>query len=150
MKLDEETIDIGFRKTTSDKLAWKLEIQKILDLCIRTYGTTAFFKFVERLKKTIYFNVQGYEFRKAIDEKITDLEFDKIVKATYYAIYQPEEWNNPLKRKFREMDIIKVYYDELYDFIIQLIGEKGLLVDTEVYIPIRKASELRDENLPDV
>lgn len=146
---DLEGLDLGFRRTTSDKLNWKIEIQKRLDICISTYGTEKFFKNVERLIKTIIFNIHGYKFKETIDKKVFNLRYRQILQEKWYEHYDRNTWRHPLRQKILLLDLTQEYYDGLYDFICQLIAEKGLLLDTEVYIPVRSKKRMVDEEYVD-
>lgn len=146
---DLEGIDLGFRRTTKDKLNWRLEIQKRLDICISTYGTERFFKNVERLVKTIVFNIHGYKFKKTIGGKVLKLKYNQVLQEKWHERYDRNTWEHPLRKKILLMDLTQEYYDELYDFICQLIAEKGLLLDTEVYIPVRTKGRITDEEYVD-
>lgn len=139
--------DIGFRKTVSDKLNWRIEIQKRMDICITTYGTTMFFKNVERLTKTIIFNIHGYRFKREIEKKKMELNYNKYIQIEYLRRYDRDTWYHPLKKGIRLLELNNDYYEKLYDFICQLIAEKGLLLDTEKIIPIRISNIKQQDEL---
>lgn len=145
---DLEGLDLGFRRTTKDKLNWRLEIQKRMDIAISTYGTERFFKNVERLIKTIVFNIHGYKFKETIEEEVFKLKYRQILKEKWYERFDRNTWEHPIRRKILLMDLTQEYYDDLYDFICQLIAEKGLLLDTEVITPIRMKGPMMDEYGP--
>jgi len=139
-----EGLDLGFRRTTHDKLNWKLEIQKRLDICIATYGTPLFFKNVERLTKTIVFNIHGYKFKDTILTKMYSLQYMQILKEEFYKRYRRDDWFHPISKQGLILDLKQDYHEQLYDFVCQLIAEKGLLLDTDVYTPIRMKKRMDD------
>lgn len=147
---DEFYGNLGYRKTTPDKLTWKNEIQKRLDICIATYKTNLFGANVERLIKTILFDVKGYKFKVVIEEE--RIRLDQIVKNSveHYQETKPEIWGDPIKQAGRRYDLNEWKYDKFYDFIFQLIAEKGLLLDTDVYIPIRAKKPMSVEDYGDL
>jgi len=138
--------NVGYRRHTYDKLNWKLEIQKRLDICLSTYRTDAFGKNVERVIKAVYFDVRGYRFRKQIDEKKEELLKNKLEIIDYYRNDKPEIWGHPIHQASIKYDLTEIYYDALFDFVFQLVSEKGLLVDTDVYVPIRMKKGRFGEN----
>jgi len=134
---DEFYGNLGYRKTTPDKLTWKNEIQKRLDICIATYKSNLFGINVERLIKTIVFDVRGYKFKKVVEDEIQRLNDVVEENRVYYQTEKPELWGHPIKQQEINYDLWEWKYNQLYNFIFQLIAEKGLLLDTDVYIPIR-------------
>ena len=142
--------NLGYRKTTPDKLTWKNEIQKRLDICIATYETNMFGKNVERLVKTIYFNIRGYKFKKLIDEEDERLKTNVVNKIIYHQTYEPYRWGCPIRQIKMKYNISEKYYKELYEFITQLIAEKGLLLDTDVYIPIQVKKPMSVKDYGDI
>jgi len=147
---DEFYGNLGYRKTTPDKLTWKNEIQKRLDICIATYKTNLFPNNVERLIKTILFDVKGYKFKKEIDAEV--IRLDEMVKNSinHYQQEIPEIWGDPIRQAQKRYDLQEWKYNELYNFLFQLIAEKGLLLDTDVYIPIRAKKPMSVEDYGDL
>ena len=58
-----------------------------------------FFKNVERLTKTIIFDIQGYKFKDTILKKIHRLQYEQILKEEFYKRYRRTEWYHPISKQ---------------------------------------------------
>lgn len=147
---DEFYGNLGYRKTTPDKLTWKNEIQKRLDICIATYKTNMFGDNVDRLIKTIIFDIKGYKFKIVIEEEQIKLAAIAKKNIDICQKEEPEIFGHPILQAHKRYELNEKYYNDLYDFLFQLIADKGLLLDTDVYIPIRAKKPMSVEDYGDI
>ena len=103
--------NLGYRKHTEDKLAWKNEIQKRFDICIATFNSPMFFNNVERLIKSIIFDVKGYRYKTRIEDKRLELKRQMQSSKMYYQQYYPEIWYHPIHQVELKYDLNEQYYN---------------------------------------
>jgi len=141
----QDEISLAFKKSTEDKLAWKLEIAAAIRDCRRSKGTFDFKNRVMGLEDIIYFNIPGYRLKDELDalkqkvktnlnemveekRKLDGIEFHR---RAYIAKFKIE------KERY--------FWDNYFRGIIQILGDHNLLFDTEKYVHIKEVKQLDDQ-----
>lgn len=137
---EQDFAEIGFRKSTGDKLTYKINISNAIENCRRCKGFIgAYENAVSGLIDTVYFNMRtSKKLKDQIDEIIQRLDKER-----------EEKWNerkNNTERwifykrgnlaKFRNQ-LDKGYWEAIYREIKQVLANEGLLLEEENIVPIR-------------
>ena len=140
----EDRFSTGFfRKGTKDKLTYKNIIADAINWCRQTYGTTEYPNAVKGLVMIIDFDIKGYMLSTRLDEIRGELEEDK-------KDYIDSEEKRLGTRKIRKRSeriklkirIDRLFWENYFVKIIQLLAEHDLLFDTERQIPFKKLGSL--------
>jgi len=138
--LKERTF-VGIRRTSEDKLTYKLIIADAINQCRRTMGTFSFKDSVDGLEKIIKFDIPGYQLKTQIQEikdtlnyEMKQMEKEKEKKLT------PSQFN---KRAYQAKWRIlrnKIYWETYYERLIQLLAKENLCLETEKYVAVHDST----------
>ena len=146
MNEDEDAIALALKRSSADKLAWKIEIADATRDCRKTKGTFRFRYMVEALEDIIYVNIPGYHLSPEIDniKKLLDklrsekIEMEKREKKRFF-------YSRPFQAKFK-IKVSKWYWNTYYKKLIQLLAEHNLLLETQKYVKIKEVGKFGEHN----
>ena len=145
--IEDETIDLGelgYRKTSEDKLTYKNIIADAINWCRRTRGSTRFKEAVENLESIILFDIPGYKLQSQIDdikeemavERIEKINKEKEKHGRYYL-------RNSVQAKLR-LEIARWYWERYFQKLIQLLARENLLLETQKVVKLRMKKPMRE------
>lgn len=123
-----------------DKLDYRKTIHALMERCLYAKGTMNFGFEVNRLILAIETIFPGMDFKTPIQNKNDELRniyFEKLDMLKN----DIEIWNHPLKKGMKEEDFKDEYFNELFEFVRDLLARhRGLLFGMK-NIPIGEANE---------
>lgn len=111
-----------------DKMDWRKNIQKYLDQCVLAEGTINYPLRVKQLVAGVAAEYPNFDARKIIKDHIKKLDKKYTILINIKIVTNPEEWFHPGKRQINEPDLIHAYYHDVFEFIINLVAKKRMLL----------------------
>lgn len=140
-EFEDDSLPTILRKTTEDKLAYKLEIADAIRMCRRFRGTMMFPYMVKSLEEIISFDVTGYKLRTGLEKIKIELansqkeyiKLKKLKKGKYF-------YKNSEQAKLK-INVKEWYWSTYFMEIIQLLADYNLLFDKDKTVSVRKTHE---------
>ena len=111
-----------------DKTDWRKIIQKYLDQCIALEGSIYYSTAVKRLISAVAATFPNWDARSIINKHISKLRKEYSATIDEWVDRHPDYWIHPGKRLTIEPDIVNAFYKDIYDFIIDLLAIKRMLL----------------------
>lgn len=111
-----------------DKTDWRKSIHRYLDYCIITEGTVFYPGAVNRLKSAVATEFPNWDAKKYINKHIEKLKVIYRAEIKKSVERNPEYWIHPGKRLTIEPDIINEFYKDIFDYIMDLLAKKRMLL----------------------
>lgn len=136
---DDDSIELGIRKHSDDKLTYKLIIANAINQCRVNEGyIKAYENSVKALINLLFFDVKGYNLKSKITELMDSLDVERESKYTDEQ-ESTERWlfyRKSYQAKFK-LKLHRWYYETLFQRILQILASEGLLMDTEKLISVK-------------
>jgi hypothetical protein len=107
---------------------WRKNIQKYLDQCVLAKGTLVYPLKVKQLVSGVSATYPNWNANRIIKQFIKGLDKKYTILINKKIDANPEEWFHPGKRQLNEPDLINDYYDEIFEFIKNLVASKRMLL----------------------
>ena len=111
-----------------DKVDYRKEIHKIIDMCLMTFDNPSMFKpNVKKLVACVCNDYPGIDLKTPIETEMNILleEYNATIKE---AKQDGEIWYHPLKRSMLQYDTENTYWYKLFDCIMNMLGSKRVLM----------------------
>lgn len=118
------------RQTASilDKTDWRKSIQKYVDQCIMSIGTTYFYANVEKLVASIYADFPNWDARVSLNKQIDKINEEYMVAIRDHMDKYIDYWLHPGKRCTFVPDINHRYYMDIFRVVFNMLAKRRMLL----------------------
>jgi len=118
---------------TKDKLDYRLVLQRKVEFAVDCIGTGKLPDAVMRLRKAMYFQTPGLPFKSDIDAKEKELKNIWIKKLIKLRVLHPNDYFHPYKNNIITVDYEMDYYEDLLEYLIDLLAKHDALIMSKDY-----------------
>ena len=119
---------------TSDKLSYKLVLQRRVDYALSCLDTPMLEDAVISLRTACYFNQVGLPFKDEIDANLKVLNDWRMEYLLAIVKRDKDEWYHPIKRKINLMTITDIYYTKELQFLIGMLSSHNALLEPKDFV----------------